>query len=501
MMATRNNLRAATAALSGAAIILLAAILLTIRPVLAFAEGDQAQGAAEGNIMLSVPEDLSCAVKADGSILTPEPECYAIKNEGSVAVVIAAPTVQLTNEAGVVNVSAQAAVIDTVDNNLFEDKLNSAGTVKFAWIEGNKGQSEQTLESGYSLCAKFAIASLTREKNAMALDQATTSSGFHLATVNYAFKMKEPKAYAVFFDNGRTEMLYKGYDRPVKDAPYRGSSEPVFDYVEDVENKTAVFQPYKAVIEKAVIEDNIKPSISKEWFLDCTKLRSIEKINNLDTSGVTDMSYMFNGCWSLASLDVSRFDTSSVKNMSKMFNGCNSLASLDLSSFDTSSVTDSREMFDLCKLVSVTLTGNRWTQPCVNQLESFGLASEKEISGKKVQLTWDSVKNLSEPVIFTKQNQRSVPNQVKKDSTSLDSKVTESSEAACSTGFTTTANSTVSTTTEKTPSGPEDAMPLDPNADANQGSSASADDEGVDKPKAIVSSNNSRTLIREKPQQ
>lgn len=52
------------------------------------------------------------------------------------------------------------------------------------------------------------------------------------------------------------------------------------------------------------------------------------------------MSFMFYGCSSLASLDLSSFDNSSAASMSFMFSGCSSLASLDLSSFDTSKVTD-----------------------------------------------------------------------------------------------------------------------------------------------------------------
>ncbi|PDF07181.1 BspA family leucine-rich repeat surface protein, partial [Listeria monocytogenes] len=47
-------------------------------------------------------------------------------------------------------------------------------------------------------------------------------------------------------------------------------------------------------------------------------------------------------------LDVSNFNTSSVTNMKTMFNGCNSLEELDLSNFDTSSVTTMASMFKDC---------------------------------------------------------------------------------------------------------------------------------------------------------
>ncbi|MEC5317299.1 BspA family leucine-rich repeat surface protein [Enterococcus casseliflavus] len=78
------------------------------------------------------------------------------------------------------------------------------------------------------------------------------------------------------------------------------------------------------------------------------KLVKIDGLNHLDTSQVTDMSYMFYECQALTSLDLNSFNTSQVTTMSNMFNDCLSLTSLDLSSFDTSQVTDMTAMFNLC---------------------------------------------------------------------------------------------------------------------------------------------------------
>ena len=61
-------------------------------------------------------------------------------------------------------------------------------------------------------------------------------------------------------------------------------------------------------------------------------------LSGWDTSNVTDMGNMFNGCSLLTSLDVSNFDTSNVTNMGQMFGGCSSLTSLDVSNFNTSKV-------------------------------------------------------------------------------------------------------------------------------------------------------------------
>ena len=57
------------------------------------------------------------------------------------------------------------------------------------------------------------------------------------------------------------------------------------------------------------------------------------------------MSYLFNGCRALTSLDTTNFDTRNVKNIRDMFDNCRALTSLDLSNFDTTQVTNMLHMF------------------------------------------------------------------------------------------------------------------------------------------------------------
>ena len=84
-------------------------------------------------------------------------------------------------------------------------------------------------------------------------------------------------------------------------------------------------------------------------FQGCTSLTNVPLF---DTSAVTDMSYMFRGCTSLTNVPL--FDTSAVTNMSAMFQGCTSLANVPL--FDTSAVTDMKYMFrDCTSLTNVPL--------------------------------------------------------------------------------------------------------------------------------------------------
>ena len=77
---------------------------------------------------------------------------------------------------------------------------------------------------------------------------------------------------------------------------------------------------------------------TKYMFNKCYSLTSLD-LSKLDTSKVTDMSVMFANCYKLTSLDLSNFNTLQATNINYMFSGCDKLTSLDLSSFDTRNVT------------------------------------------------------------------------------------------------------------------------------------------------------------------
>ena len=91
-------------------------------------------------------------------------------------------------------------------------------------------------------------------------------------------------------------------------------------------------------------------------FEKCYELTDID-LAPLNTSNVTDMSYMFYDCFGLTSLDLTPLDTQKVTNMEDMFAGCSGLTSLNLSPLDTQNVTDMGEMFSGCRgLTSLDLT-------------------------------------------------------------------------------------------------------------------------------------------------
>ena len=120
---------------------------------------------------------------------------------------------------------------------------------------------------------------------------------------------------------------------------------------------------HRADIKKVVFNSsfaNARPTSTAHWFNGCTSLTTISGLKYLDTSEVTSMYAMFNGCSVIKTIDVSKFDTSKVKNMGYMFNSCPVLTSLDLKSFDTGSVTNMNYMFNSCQAIQTIEVGSGW---------------------------------------------------------------------------------------------------------------------------------------------
>ena len=99
------------------------------------------------------------------------------------------------------------------------------------------------------------------------------------------------------------------------------------------------------------------PTSLRGFFGNRTKMETITGLEYLNTEKVTDMSYMFNNCSKLTSLDVTKFNTANVTDMKYMFYSCSALLSLDVTNFNTEKVTDMSFMFSSCsKLTSLDVS-------------------------------------------------------------------------------------------------------------------------------------------------
>ena len=112
-------------------------------------------------------------------------------------------------------------------------------------------------------------------------------------------------------------------------------------------------------------------------FDNCSNLTTLD-LSSFNTSAVTDMINMFYVCTKLTTLDLSSFNTSAVTSMGSMFFGCTKLTTLDLSSFNTSAVTDMSYMFDNCSNLT-TIIGT-------HTLEEVQAGTVKAMKGTKESL-------------------------------------------------------------------------------------------------------------------
>ena len=156
-------------------------------------------------------------------------------------------------------------------------------------------------------------------------------------------------------------------------------------------------------IKNVIFEESFNtytPTSLKEFFRECKGLDKITGLEYLNTAEVTDMSFMFYGCYALASLDLSNFNTTKVENMFGMFNGCENLSSLTLSeSFNTANVTDMSCMFQYCKNLSSLDIPNFNTAKVTDMRYMFNMCqklTELNLSNFKTE----KVKNMSNMFSF-----------------------------------------------------------------------------------------------------
>ena len=155
------------------------------------------------------------------------------------------------------------------------------------------------------------------------------------------------QAYAEF--NNGTLTFRRGVSKPAGAYDLNvGTNYPGWWYGQREKIKTVVFDASFA---------NARPTNCYCWFSGCNNLTDIKGIEYLNTENVTNMSFMFNRCSALTSLNLTSFNTEKVTDMQGMFNECSDLTSLDLSNFNTEKVTNMSSMFYNCSdLTSLDLS-------------------------------------------------------------------------------------------------------------------------------------------------
>ena len=111
----------------------------------------------------------------------------------------------------------------------------------------------------------------------------------------------------------------------------------------DTSNVTDMYNMFDGCTNLTTISelDTSKVTNMESMFINCSNLTTIPLLN---TSNVTDMYNMFGNCSSLTTIPL--LDTSNVTNMGWMFDSCSSLTTIPL--LDTSNATNMNQMFGNC---------------------------------------------------------------------------------------------------------------------------------------------------------
>ena len=119
-------------------------------------------------------------------------------------------------------------------------------------------------------------------------------------------------------------------------------------FKQNIENLSWLFNNCSTITSIDFSNFNYNYITNMSWlFHGCSSLNTI-KLLNLNTSYVIDMSGMFSDCSSLKEIDLSNFNTKNVKYMNWMFQNCSSLIDVDFSNFDTRNVCHMMGMFQYC---------------------------------------------------------------------------------------------------------------------------------------------------------
>ncbi len=188
-----------------------------------------------------------------------------------------------------------------------------------------------------------------------------------IATMMCALDANSQEAYACYTSSNNTLTFYYDNQRSSRDGKTfdlnTGNNSP--DWYTDGTGGNVIY----VIFDSSFAE--VRPTTTFDWFYYMGNLQSIEGMNYLNTSEVTNMAFMFSNCKSLKNLDLSHFDTSKVSKMVSMFNSNNSLISLDLSSFNTTNVADMNNMFYRCTKLQTIYVGDGWNTAAVTSSDGM----------------------------------------------------------------------------------------------------------------------------------
>ena len=186
-----------------------------------------------------------------------------------------------------------------------------------------------------------------------------------VATMMCALGANAQEAYACYTSSNTTLTFYYDSQRSSRTGTTydlnTGSTQPGWNAINSSLTKVVFDSSFAGA----------RPTSTYYWFNGMEVLQSITGIGYLNTSEVTNMTYMFANCEQLTSLDVSCFNTAKVTSMNNMFYYCSNLTTLDLSSFNTTKVKNMSNMFNTCRKLETIYVSDRWSTKSVTLFDKM----------------------------------------------------------------------------------------------------------------------------------
>lgn len=178
---------------------------------------------------------------------------------------------------------------------------------------------------------------LRGEVYAMIVEQESSANTHALVLQRYVAPPRAGQIYA----KGGTRRVIQNVQSGVETKQYHANGAYTNSLIPDLTS-------FYNVVE-AEIDCSVKPISTSGWFAGLKSISGIKGLENIDTSSVTDMSYMFGQCRGISSFDMSSFDTRNVEDMTGMFANCSRAKEIILRGCNTEKVKSMSMLFQMTR--------------------------------------------------------------------------------------------------------------------------------------------------------
>lgn len=115
----------------------------------------------------------------------------------------------------------------------------------------------------------------------------------------------------------------------------------------------------KDTFSKVIIQNTFTPVALNYIFRECTNIKTIEGLANIDTSGVTTMMSAFQNCESLIDIDLNDLKVDNIQIFTNAFANCYNLKSVKIDKWNVSNATTLAALFNNCPSLK-SFDGSSW---------------------------------------------------------------------------------------------------------------------------------------------